>query len=198
MARPKSDDRRSAILAAAIRIFASQGLGAPTATIAWIGDQPDLVKAWNSPPPPPSATPDPADSMAEPLTGSPAERAARAVVDQAQQRAQDDPAAPSPYHAHPVGMLAANAWGFHDMHGNVAEWCGDAWDRKSAYDAGNVTDPDNEAGNCSIVRGGSWFQVAGASRSAARAGIPADGKADWVGFRFVLTEVAVKAKPGAH
>jgi AcrR family transcriptional regulator len=34
MARPKSDDRRSAILSAAIRIFAAQGLGAPTATIA--------------------------------------------------------------------------------------------------------------------------------------------------------------------
>jgi AcrR family transcriptional regulator len=34
MARPKSDDRRSAIMSAAIRVIASQGLGAPTATIA--------------------------------------------------------------------------------------------------------------------------------------------------------------------
>lgn len=34
MARPKSDDRRNAILAAAIRIIASQGLSAPTALIA--------------------------------------------------------------------------------------------------------------------------------------------------------------------
>ncbi|MGO8695677.1 MAG: TetR/AcrR family transcriptional regulator [Rectinemataceae bacterium] len=34
MARPRSDDRRSAILSAAIRVIASQGLGAPTATIA--------------------------------------------------------------------------------------------------------------------------------------------------------------------
>lgn len=34
MARPRSDDRRSAIMAAAIRVIASQGLGAPTATIA--------------------------------------------------------------------------------------------------------------------------------------------------------------------
>jgi AcrR family transcriptional regulator len=34
MARPRSDDRRSAIIAAAIRVIASQGLGAPTATIA--------------------------------------------------------------------------------------------------------------------------------------------------------------------
>ena len=34
MARPKSDERRSAILAAAIRVIAAQGLGAATATIA--------------------------------------------------------------------------------------------------------------------------------------------------------------------
>jgi AcrR family transcriptional regulator len=34
MARPKSDDRRSAIMSAAIRVIAAQGLGAPTATIA--------------------------------------------------------------------------------------------------------------------------------------------------------------------
>ena len=34
MARPRSDDRRSAIMASAIRVIAAQGLGAPTATIA--------------------------------------------------------------------------------------------------------------------------------------------------------------------
>jgi AcrR family transcriptional regulator len=34
MARPRSDDKRSAIMSAAIRVIASQGLGAPTATIA--------------------------------------------------------------------------------------------------------------------------------------------------------------------
>jgi len=34
MARPKSDDKRSAIMAAATRIIAAHGLGAPTATIA--------------------------------------------------------------------------------------------------------------------------------------------------------------------
>jgi AcrR family transcriptional regulator len=34
MARPKSDDRRNAIMAAAIRVIAAQGLSAATATIA--------------------------------------------------------------------------------------------------------------------------------------------------------------------
>jgi AcrR family transcriptional regulator len=34
MARPKSDERRSAIMAAAVRVIASQGLSAPTAAMA--------------------------------------------------------------------------------------------------------------------------------------------------------------------
>jgi AcrR family transcriptional regulator len=34
MARPRSDDKRNAIMSAAIRVIASQGLGAATATIA--------------------------------------------------------------------------------------------------------------------------------------------------------------------
>jgi AcrR family transcriptional regulator len=34
MARPKSDDKRSAIVSAAIRVIAGEGLGAATATIA--------------------------------------------------------------------------------------------------------------------------------------------------------------------
>jgi AcrR family transcriptional regulator len=34
MARPKSDDKRNAILAAATQVVAEQGIGAPTATIA--------------------------------------------------------------------------------------------------------------------------------------------------------------------
>ena len=34
MARPKSDDKRSAIIAAAIHVIVKEGLSAPTATIA--------------------------------------------------------------------------------------------------------------------------------------------------------------------
>jgi AcrR family transcriptional regulator len=38
MARPRSDDKRKAIMAAAIRVIAAQGLGAPTAAIAKAAD----------------------------------------------------------------------------------------------------------------------------------------------------------------
>jgi formylglycine-generating enzyme required for sulfatase activity len=126
-----------------------------------------------------------------PLTGNPADRAARAVADRLH---GETPPVPG-LCTHPVAQLAANPWGLYDMHGNVAEWCADAWDRHSPYDAALAIDPDNDQGNCSIVRGGSWFQPPAASRNAARLGIPADSRVDWVGFRFVVIEAPAKAKP---
>ena len=68
----------------------------------------------------------------------------------------------------PVGSFKPNAWGLHDMHGNVGEWVEDCWN--DSY-AGAPSDGSAWlSGNCSlrVLRGGSWYNDPGDLRSAAR------------------------------
>ena len=56
----------------------------------------------------------------------------------------------------PVGSFGANAWGLHDMHGNVREWVEDCWNESYA---GSPADGSAWLdGHCDgrVVRGGSW------------------------------------------
>ncbi len=69
-----------------------------------------------------------------------------------------------------VGSFAANAFGLHDMHGNVYEWCADG---RRSYDATQATDPIGTDGGqqiARVVRGGGWTGSATtrAARAAAR------------------------------
>jgi formylglycine-generating enzyme required for sulfatase activity len=66
-----------------------------------------------------------------------------------------------------VDTYPANPWGFHDMHGNVWEWCSD---RKGDYPDGSATDPVGPSDGASrIIRGGSWIYTIGRGlRSAGR------------------------------
>ena len=89
-----------------------------------------------------------------------------------------------------VGSYPANAWGLHDMHGNVWEWCSDWYD---AYPTTAQTNPTGAAtGSYRVIRGGSWYFFAPGCRSAYRdrtypdTGNPDTGSTGLMGFRVVL------------
>lgn len=66
----------------------------------------------------------------------------------------------------PVGAFPANAWGLHDMHANLWQWCQDWY---GEYPQKDVADPQGPMkGPGRVARGGSWFDRADRCRSAAR------------------------------
>ena len=89
-----------------------------------------------------------------------------------------------------VGKYPANGWGFHDMHGNVWEWCQDWY---GDYPRGAVRDPVGPAvGSTRVRRGGSWNSTAIHARSANRSRVvPAAGGFS-LGFRLSLRPPASK------
>jgi formylglycine-generating enzyme required for sulfatase activity len=86
---------------------------------------------------------------------------------------------------HAVGQKAANAWGLHDMHGNVWEWCQDYWQEQYKLEA--AVDPQGPAqGADRVLRGGSWNFIPGNCRSAYRNGDFHVSRNGIIGFRIVV------------
>jgi formylglycine-generating enzyme required for sulfatase activity len=102
----------------------------------------------------------------------------------------------------PVGIFPANAWGLHEMHGNVLEWCLDPWhdsykgapadgtawlntaesNNKQTIEKGNKSDSEQQQ---KLLRGGSWYDDPRNCRSASRDHYRPDNASVDVGFRVV-------------
>jgi formylglycine-generating enzyme required for sulfatase activity len=72
---------------------------------------------------------------------------------------------------HPVGGRQPNAWGLHDMLGNVWEWCWDVYDAK-VY------------GGYRVLRGGGWFDEPWSCRASVRRRSHPTLRIDDLGFRL--------------
>tara|TARA_R110002096_G_scaffold115073_3_gene249268 strand:- start:4086 stop:5033 length:948 start_codon:yes stop_codon:yes gene_type:complete len=84
----------------------------------------------------------------------------------------------------PVAQFAPNAHGLYDMHGNVWEWCADAW-QDSFSDRGAQASIGESKRR--TLRGGSWADAPAKLRSASRTGYAADSLNRIIGFRVALS-----------
>ena len=106
-------------------------------------------------------------------------------------------------HPNPVAQKPKNAWGLHDVHGNVWEWCLDESGDYAARAPGLTVDPRGltkavgktlpmsadsaDRGASRVVRGGSWSRGPVLARSANRGGVTPSNSGWNLGFRLLLS-----------
>ena len=89
-----------------------------------------------------------------------------------------------------AGSLPPNAWGLHEMHGNLAEWTADRYaDEAYAARGPLVLDPilPADADDPHTLRGGDWYKPARNARAAAREIGSPRTRSNRIGFRVART-----------
>jgi hypothetical protein len=86
-----------------------------------------------------------------------------------------------------VGTFPPNAFGLYDMHGNVYEWCEDAWHGNYNYAPTNGAAWESSgSGSKRVMHGGCWYNNPWDCRSANRIKVSAISRISNRGFRVVL------------
>lgn len=85
----------------------------------------------------------------------------------------------------PVGSFAPNAFGLHDMIGNMFEWVQDCW--SASYEGAPTNGSARLDGDCASreLRGGSWFTSPAYLRASYRNRFAHDYRSSSVGFRVI-------------
>jgi formylglycine-generating enzyme required for sulfatase activity len=97
---------------------------------------------------------------------------------------------PGPRQATPAGRYPPNAWGIHDMHGNLFEWCRDWYHARLPGgvdpDVQVRGEPNGDGSYSRVRRGGAWNDPARFCRSALRLRYEPHRSSDHIGFRVAL------------